>query len=143
MKTSNFKKKDISREWFIVDADNAIVGRLASKIATLLRGKHKPIFTPHLDTGDFVVVINAEKLRFTGKKEHEKKYWHYTGFPGGEYSITPAEQRKKKPERILLSAIKGMLSKGPLGRVIIKKLKIYAGNRHPHMAQQPKLIDLS
>lgn len=143
MKTSNLKKKEIVREWFIIDANNAIVGRLASRIASILRGKHKPLFTPHLDTGDFVVVINAEKLRFTGKKEEEKRYWHYTGFPGGERSITPMEQRKKNPERILFSAVSGMVSKGPLGRSILKKLKIYSGDKHPHVAQQPKITNLS
>ncbi|MES2504182.1 MAG: 50S ribosomal protein L13 [Myxococcota bacterium] len=143
MKTPSISEKEITRQWFLVDATDAVVGRLASRIASVLKGKHKAIYTPHLDTGDFVVVVNADKARFTGKKEQEKLYWHYTGFPGGERSITPAAQRDRHPERVMLSAIKGMLPKGPLGREMLKKLKVYVGTEHPHAAQQPKTITFS
>ncbi|MBH1988710.1 MAG: 50S ribosomal protein L13 [Myxococcaceae bacterium] len=138
MKTPNLSEKSINREWFVVDATNAVVGRLATQVASVLRGKHKPIFTPHLDTGDFVVVVNAGKARFTGTKEVNKQYWRYTGFPGGERSRTPTEQRERAPERIMFAAIKGMLPKGPLGRQMLTKLKVYADAEHPHAAQQPK-----
>lgn len=142
MKTPSLSHKAISRDWYLVDATDATVGRVASEIASRLRGKRNPFFTPHLDAGDFVVVVNAEKVRLTGKKETDKKYWHYTGFPGGERSITPMGQRAENPERILFSAVKGMLPKGPLGRQMIKKLKVYAGAAHPHLAQQPKPITI-
>ena len=142
MKTPNISEKSITREWFMVDATNAVVGRLATRVASVLRGKHKPTFTPHLDTGDFVVVLNAEKARFTGKKETDKKYWHYTGFPGGARSLTPATHRDANPERIMYAAIKGMLPKGPLGRQMLLKLKVYAGAEHPHTAQQQKPLTI-
>ncbi len=140
MKTTSISEKDITREWFIVDATDAVVGRLATKVASILRGKHKAIFTPHLDTGDFVVVVNADKAKFTGKKEQDKLYWHYTGFPGGARAITPTAQRDRHPERMMLSAVKGMLPKGPLGRQMLAKLKVYSGSEHPHAAQQPKKV---
>lgn len=138
MKTPSVSHQAITRDWHIVDATDAVVGRLASRIAAILRGKHKTIFSPHIDTGDFVVVINADKVRLTGKKETDKLYWHYTGFPGGERSVTPEKQREKYPERVIAHAIKGMLPKGPLGRQMSKKLKVYCGTEHPHVAQQPK-----
>ena len=142
MKTPSLSHKAISRSWYLVDATDATVGRMASQIASILRGKNNPFFTPHLDTGDFVVVINAEKVRLSGKKESDKVYWHYTGFPGGERSTVAAEHRIKHPERILTFAIKGMLPKGALGRQMFKKLKVYAGTEHPHAAQQPKSITI-
>jgi len=140
MKTPVIKGSMLTRKWFVVDASEAIVGRLASEIAKILRGKHKAAYTPHLDNGDFVVVTNCEKVRFTGKKETDKKYWRYTGFPGGERFVTPETQRGKFPERILIAAVKGMLPKGPLGRQMVKKLKVYAGEKHPHEAQSPESI---
>lgn len=140
MKTPSLSQKAISRNWYLVDATDATVGRMASQIASILRGKTNPFFTPHLDTGDFVVVVNAEKVRLSGKKESDKIYWHYTGFPGGERATVAGEQRAKNPERILAFAVKGMLPKGPLGRRMFKKLKVYAGPSHPHLAQEPKSI---
>lgn len=138
MKTPSISEKSITRKWFMVDATDAVVGRMASQIASVLRGKHKPTFTPHLDQGDFVIVLNAEKVKFTGKKEIGKKYWHYTGFPGGARATTPEEQRAGAPERIVYAAVKGMLPKGPLGRQMLSKLKVYVGSDHPHAAQQPQ-----
>ena len=140
MKTPSLSHKAISRNWYVVDATDATVGRAASQIASILRGKTNPFFTPHLDTGDFVVVVNAEKVRLSGKKESDKVYWHYTGFPGGERATVAAEHRTKHPERILSFAVKGMLPKGPLGRRMLKKLKVYVGPNHPHLAQEPKSI---
>lgn len=142
MKTPNLSLKQISRNWYLVDATDATVGRMASQIASILRGKTNPFFTPHLDTGDFVVVVNAEKVKLSGKKESDKVYWHYTGFPGGERATTAAEQRSKNAERLLTIAVKGMLPKGPLGRQMLKKLKVYVGTEHPHAAQQPKSITI-
>lgn len=141
-KTYSATPSDIQREWLLVDAENQTVGRLASNIASILRGKHKPGFTPHMDTGDFVVVINAEKVRFSGKKESEKEYFRHTGYPGGVKLSTPKEVRQKKPTFIIKNAVKGMLPKGPLGRQMIRKLKVYAGNEHPHEAQNPEKIEL-
>ncbi len=137
-KTYSARPTDVERDWYVVDAENKVVGRLASQIAAVLRGKHKPQFTPHIDTGDFVVVVNADKARFTGKKETEKQYFKYSGYPGGVTLRSPAEMREKKPTFIMENAVKGMLPKGPLGRQMIKKLKVYAGADHPHDAQQPK-----
>ena len=139
-KTFSAKPADINREWHLVDAENQIVGRLASQIAIVLRGKHKPSFTPHMDTGDHVVVINADKVRFSGSKETDKEYFRHTGYPGGGRTRTPKEVRIKKPEFILRNAVKGMLPKGPLGRQMLKKLKVYAGAEHPHEAQNPKAL---
>ena len=136
-KTYSATPATITREWLLVDAENMVAGRLASKIASLLRGKHKPGFTPHMDTGDYVVVINADKVRFTGNKELEKQYFRHTGYPGGVKLRTPREVREKKPTFIVENAVKGMLPKGPLGRQMIKKLKVYAGSEHPHEAQNP------
>lgn len=140
--TYTAKPADIEREWHIIDAENQIVGRLASKVATLLRGKHKPSFTPHMDMGDHVIVINADKVRFSGNKETDKEYFRHTGYPGGVKTRTPKEVRIKKPTFMVENAVKGMLPKGPLGRQMIKKMKVYAGPEHPHEAQNPKKLAL-
>lgn len=142
-KTYSAKAGEIERGWYIVDAEDQVVGRMASQIASILRGKHKPQFTPHVDTGDFVIVVNAEKVRFTGNKETKKEYFQYSGYPGGERLTTPEEMRKRKPDFIVHNAVKGMMPKGPLGRQMIKKLKVYAGPDHPHTAQQPKELTIS
>lgn len=141
-KTTSTKAEDVERAWHVVDARDKVVGRLASRVAAVLRGKHKPTFTPHVDTGDFVIVVNAEHARFTGRKETDKEYLRYTGYPGGERVETPAEVREKKPEYMIRHAVKGMLPKGPLGRQMLKKLKVYAGPEHPHEAQQPTPLDV-
>ncbi|MFN7094973.1 MAG: 50S ribosomal protein L13 [Burkholderiales bacterium] len=142
MKTFSAKPQDITQEWFIVDAKDKVLGRLAAKLAHVLRGKHKAIYTPHMDTGDFVVVTNADKLVVTGRKTVQKIYYRHTGFPGGIYSRTFNQMLEKCPEKILISAVKGMLPKGPLGYAMIKKLKVYAGETHPHAAQQPKQLEV-
>ena len=136
MKTYNAKEQDITKKWYLVDASNKIVGRMATQIAMRLRGKHKPIFTPHADTGDFVVVVNAEKVAFTGKKWDRKIYYRHTGYMGGLKEITAGKLLEKNPEEILRLAVKRMLPKNSLGRRQLKKLKIYAGTNHPHEAQQ-------
>lgn len=130
--------KDTGREWRLVDADGQVLGRLASRIAVLLRGKHKPIFTPFLDTGDFVVVINAEKVQVTGKKLEQKMYRRYSGYPSGLRSTSLADMLRTHPERVIEHAVKGMLPEGPLGRKLFGKLKVYAGANHPHQAQRPQ-----
>jgi len=142
MKTFSATPSDITQDWFIVDAENKVLGRLAAKIAHILRGKHKPIYTPHMDTGDFVVVTNASKLVVTGSKTLKKIYYRHTGYPGGIYSRTFEEMLNKSPEKILLNAVKGMLPKGPLGYKMLKKLKVYASDTHPHSAQQPQVLDV-
>ncbi|MCE3268912.1 MAG: ribosomal protein [Burkholderiales bacterium] len=142
MKTFSARPQDITQEWFIVDAQDKVLGRLASKIAHILRGKHKAIYTPHMDTGDFIVVTNVDKITVTGSKTLKKIYYRHTGYPGGIYSRTFNEMLDKAPEKILINAVKGMLPKGPLGYAMIKKLKVYAGNAHPHLAQQPKQLDI-
>lgn len=143
MKTTYFPKKgEVKKEWYLIDADNFILGRLASKTARILRGKDKASFTPHLDTGDFVVVINAEKVRVTGNKEEQKKYWHHSGYPGGIKSHNLAALRERHPERIIQKAVRGMLPHTKLGRKLLKKLKVYRGPTHPHQAQNPGLIKL-
>ncbi|MBO5233703.1 MAG: 50S ribosomal protein L13 [Prevotella sp.] len=144
-KTISVNKETAKKEWVVIDASEQVVGRLASKVAKLLRGKYKPTFTPHVDCGDNVIIINADKIVFTGKKETEKVYTRYTGYPGGQRFNTPAELRKKNDgcERILHHAVKGMLPKGPLGRSILKNLYIYEGTEHKHQAQQPKAIDIN
>lgn len=138
MKTHSTKPSDINREWYLVDAEGQTLGRLASEIAQVLRGKHKPIYAPHLDTGDYVIVINAEKVHVTGKKLDQKIYHRHSGYPGGLKSITLREQLKRHPSRVIRSAVKGMLPHNRLGRATIRKLKVYAGDAHPHQAQQPK-----
>mgnify|MGYP001826430325 CR=1 FL=1 len=142
MRTFTAKVGETEREWFVVDAENQTLGRLASRIAPILRGKHKTTFTPHLDCGDFVIVVNAEKVRVTGRKLDQKYYHRHSGYPGGLKSVSLRNQLDKHPERVLQSAVKGMLPKNKLGRQMIKKLKIYAGDSHPHQAQQPKPLDL-
>ncbi|MCE2706623.1 MAG: 50S ribosomal protein L13 [Proteobacteria bacterium] len=142
MKTFSAKPQDINHEWFVVDAKDKILGRLAAKIAHILRGKHKAIYTPHMDTGDFIVVTNVEHLVVTGKKTLQKIYYRHTGYPGGIYSRTFEQMLNKCPEKILIHAVKGMLPKGPLGYAMIKKLKVYAGESHPHSAQLPKTLDI-
>jgi len=140
MKTLTPKQDQINHDWFLIDAEGQTLGRLSTKIASLLRGKHKPYFAPNLDTGDFVVVINAEKVRLTGNKELQKTYASYSGYPGGYKEIPFARMQSKKPEEIIIRAVKGMLPKNPLGRKLILKLKVYSGAEHPHTAQKPKAI---
>ena len=142
MKTFSAKPSDITRDWFVVDATDQVLGRLASQIALRLRGKHKPIFTPHMDTGDFIVVTNVEKLRVTGNKVDDKLYHRHTGYPGGIRTVTFGQMQARFPGRALEKAVKGMLPKGPLGYAMVKKLKVYAGATHPHTAQQPKVLEL-
>ncbi len=137
-RTESAKKEQVERRWFIVDANQVVVGRLSTQIAAVLRGKHRPDFTPHVDTGDYVIVINADKVRFTGKKMLQKTYLSYSLYPGGQKSRTPADLLAKKPERILENAVRGMLPKTKLGRAMFKKLFVYAGAEHPHQAQQPQ-----
>ncbi len=132
----------IERRWWVVDAQGMTLGRLASKVAPILRGKHKPYFTPHLDTGDYVIIINADKIHVTGKRLDQKKYYRHSGYPGGLKSMTLRELMDKFPTRALKFAIKGMLPKGPLGRKMFTKLKVYAGAEHPHQAQQPQILEL-
>lgn len=132
----------MEREWFLVNAEGKMLGRLASEIAQVLRGKHKPIYTPHLDCGDYVIVVNAEKVRVTGRKLDQKMYYHHTGYPGGIKSISLRNQLQKHPERVLQAAVRGMLPKNRLGRKMLKKLKVYAGDSHPHQAQQPTVLEL-
>lgn len=142
--TKFIKKSEITAQWYEIDANNAIVGRLATVVSKILRGKNKPTFTPHMDMGDFVVVKNVEKIKFTGKKFQDKKYYKHTGYPGGIKEITPEKlTEKNKPEEILKLAVKRMLPGGVLSRNQLKKLKIYIGENHPHSAQNPTIIDLS
>jgi large subunit ribosomal protein L13 len=142
MKTFSAKTHEVKRDWFVVDADNKVLGRLASEIARRLRGKHKPEFTPHVDTGDYIVVVNAGKMRVTGNKEQDKKYYRHSGYPGGIYETTFGKMQERFPGRALEKAVKGMLPKGPLGYAMIKKMKIYAGADHPHEAQQPQPLEI-
>ena len=139
--TSFIKKNELKNNWLLIDAENAIVGRLAAYISKALRGKNKSQFTPHMDNGDFVVVTNIEKIKFTGKKFYQKKYYKHTGYPGGIKSTTPSVQMKKKPEEILKLAVKRMLPGGPLAKKQLSKLKIYKGSSHPHQSQNLKIVD--
>ena len=143
MKTFMPKSGEVERNWQVVDAEGKILGRLATEIANILRGKNKPTFTPHMDTGDFVVVINAGKISLTGKKLTDKVYYHHTGYPGGIRSITAEKLLEKKPEQLLIEAVKGMLPKNKLQSLFMKKLKVYAGADHPHAAQQPKAASIN
>ncbi len=143
MKTFSAKGHEVKRDWFVVDADNKVLGRLASEIARRLRGKHKPEFTPHVDTGDYIVVVNASKMVVTGNKGLDKKYFRHTGYPGGIYETNFDKMQERFPGRALEKAVKGMLPKGPLGYAMIKKMKIYAGADHPHEAQQPQPLELN
>ena len=142
MKTISIKKSEISKEWWVADAEGQVLGRFASKIAQVLRGKHKVNFSPHMDMGDFVIIINAEKIKVTGNKETDKTYFKHTGYPGGGSEISLAELRRSKPNRILETAIKGMLPHNRLGRSILTQLKIYSGEQHPHSAQQPQSLEI-
>ena len=142
MKTFSAKPQNVEHNWLLVDAEGQTIGRIATEIATRLRGKHKPEYTSHVDTGDFVVVINAEKVRVTGNKAKDKMYHHHTGFPGGLKSFSFEKLIDRAPDRVLKLAIKGMLPRTPLGRAMFKKLKVYAGNDHPHAAQQPQALQL-
>lgn len=142
MKTFSAKAHEVKRDWYIVDATDKVLGRIATEIASRLKGKHKPEYTPHVDTGDFIVVVNAEKVRVTGQKFKEKKYWRHSGHPGGIKSITFDKLQATHPERIIETAVKGMLPKNILGRDMRKKLKVYAGNEHPHSAQQPIQLEI-
>ena len=137
MKTFSAKPAEVTHEWFVIDATDKVLGRVASEVALRLRGKHKPIYTPHVDTGDFIVIVNADKLRVTGNKAEDKIYYRHSGFPGGIYATKFKDMQAKHPGRALEKAVKGMLPKGPLGYAMIKKLKVYAGASHPHTAQQP------
>lgn len=142
MKTFSAKAHEVERDWYLVDGNERILGRLAAAIASRLRGKHKPEFTPHVDTGDFIVVVNADKIRVTGKKSTDKIYYRHSGYPGGIYQDSFEKLQGRKPGRALHLAVKGMLPKGPLGYAMIKKLKIYANDTHPHAAQQPQTLEL-
>lgn len=142
MKTFSAKPAEVKRDWFVVDADGKILGRLASEIARRLRGKHKPEYTPHVDTGDYIVVVNAEKVRVTGNKEKDKIYHHHTGYIGHLKSVSLGKLRGTHPERIIQNAVKGMLPKNPLGRAMFRKLKVYKGSEHSHQAQQPKELNI-
>ncbi|MBN1138122.1 MAG: 50S ribosomal protein L13 [Anaerolineae bacterium] len=142
MRTFTAKTAEIKRQWYVVDAQGQTLGRLASKIAPILKGKHKPTYTPHLDCGDFVIVVNVDKVRVTGRKLDQKIYYRHSGYLGGLRSINLRDQLARHPDRVLLAAVKGMLPKNRLGRQMIKKLKLYAGEAHPHQAQQPKSLAL-
>lgn len=142
MKTFSAKPETVQRDWLVVDADGKTLGRLATEIAHRLRGKHKAEYTPHVDTGDYIVVINAEKVRVTGKKATQKIYYRHTEYPGGLKSITFDKLRERAPERIIETAVKGMLPRNPLGRAMYRKLKVYAGTEHPHTAQQPLELNI-
>jgi len=142
MKTFTAKPESVKRDWYVVDANGKTLGRIATEIASRLRGKHKPEYTPHVDAGDYIIVINAEKVAVTGNKAQAKMYYSHTGFPGGIKEINFEKLIAKKPEMVLESAIKGMLPKGPLGRAMFRKLKVYAGAEHQHAAQQPQVLDI-
>ncbi len=142
MKTYTPKLEDIQRQWYVVDAEDQILGRLATRIASVLRGKHKPMFTPHLDTGDYVVVINAEKIRLSGDKAEKKEYFRHSGYVGGGRHIPFKRMLQTHPDRVIRLAVKGMLPKNKLGRRMRKKLRVYAGSEHPHESQQPKQLEI-
>lgn len=142
MRTISAKTETVKRDWFIVDADGKTLGRLATEIARRLRGKHKPEYTPHVDTGDYIIVVNAEKVRVTGNKAKDKMYYNHSGFIGGMKSISFEKLIQKKPEQVIERAVKGMLPKNPLGRAMFRKLKVYAGTEHKHTAQQPQTLDI-
>lgn len=142
MKTFSAKPESIQRDWYVVDAEGKTLGRLATEVASRLRGKHRPEYTPHVDTGDYIVVVNADKVAVTGNKAESKIYYSHTEYPGGIKDISFQDLIKKAPQRVIQSAVKGMLPRGPLGREMFRKLKIYAGSEHPHAAQQPQTLDL-
>ena len=142
-KTFSAKPADVTHEWFVIDATDKVLGRVASEVALRLRGKHKAIYTPHVDTGDFIVVVNAARIRVTGAKPQDKKYYRHSGYPGGISETNFEKMQARFPGRALEKAVKGMLPKGPLGYAMIKKLKVYGGAEHPHTAQQPKPLEIS
>ena len=142
MKTYSAKPETVERSWYVVDAEGKALGRLATEIARRLRGKHKPVYTPHVDTGDYIVVVNAEKIRVTGNKETNKMYYRHSGYPGGIKSISLDKLRASHPERIIETAVRGMLPKGPLGRDMFRKLRVYAGAEHNHAAQAPQALEI-
>ncbi|MGW4643035.1 50S ribosomal protein L13 [Sphaerisporangium sp. NPDC004334] len=143
MRTFTPKATDVQRQWYVIDATDVVLGRLATQVATLLRGKHKPIFAPHVDTGDFVIVINADKVALTGNKLEQKKAYRHSGYPGGLRSVSYSELLEKRPDRAVEKAVKGMLPKNSLGRKMAKKLKVYAGSEHPHLAQRPVQFEIT
>lgn len=142
MKTVSTRPQDVDHSWFVVDAEDKTLGRLATEVALRLRGKHKPEYTPHVDTGDYIVVVNADKIRVTGNKFNDKMYYRHSGYPGGIKEMNFKDMQERHPERILEKAVKGMLPKNPLGRAMFKKLKVYAGAEHPHAAQQPQPLEI-
>lgn len=142
MRTYTEKAADIKREWFVIDAEGQTLGRLASRVVPILKGKHKPTYTPHLDCGDFVIVVNVDKLRVTGRKLDQKLYYRHSQYPGGLRSVSLRDQLATHPERVLEAAVRGMLPKNRLGRRMIQKMKVYAGDSHPHQAQQPKPLEM-
>lgn len=142
MRTISAKEQDIQRDWYVIDAQGQTLGRLASRVATLLRGKHKPIYTPHVDCGDYVVIVNAEKIHVTGQKMTQKKYYRHSGYPGGIKEVTLRDQLRKFPDRVIEAAVRGMLPRNRLGRRMFKKLKVYSGPNHPHEAQKPQSMSL-
>ncbi|NKB46777.1 MAG: 50S ribosomal protein L13 [Legionellales bacterium] len=141
MKTYSAKAEDVKRNWLVFDAQDKVLGRLAARVAHRLRGKHKPEYTPHVDTGDYIIIVNADKIRVTGNKRSDKMYYRHSGYPGGLKSISFEKLIDKQPEKIIELAVKGMLPKNPLGRAMFRKLKVYAGAEHPHAAQQPIMIE--
>ncbi|GAA4568485.1 50S ribosomal protein L13 [Planotetraspora kaengkrachanensis] len=143
MRTFSPKPNDVERQWYVIDATDVVLGRLASHVANLLRGKHKPIFAPHVDTGDFVIIINADKIALTGNKLEQKKAYRHSGYPGGLRAVTYGELMEKRPDRAVEKAVKGMLPKNALGRKMAKKLKVYAGADHPHQAQKPVTFEIT
>jgi len=142
MKTYSARSETVQRDWFVVDAEDKILGRLAAAVASRLRGKHKPEYTPHVDTGDYIVIVNAEKISVTGKKARDKIYYSHSGYPGGIKQVNFESLCRKAPDKVFKSAVKGMLPRGSLGREMFRKLKVYAGANHPHQAQQPKTLDI-
>ena len=142
-KTVSAKKENIDRKWLVIDADGQVLGRLASKVAKILQGKHKPCYTPHVDCGDYVIIVNADKIKLTGNKWQQKEYKWHTGYPGGLRSITAQKLWEKHPERLVEKAVKGMLPKNRLGRQMYRKLHVYAGSNHPHAAQKPQTFDIN
>jgi large subunit ribosomal protein L13 len=143
MRTLSIRKEDVRRQWYVVDAENQVLGRLASEVAKILRGKHKPIYTPHVDTGDCVIIVNAAKVVLTGNKWEQKLYRWHTGYPGGLREVSAGKMRQRRPERLVELAVRGMLPKTKLGRAMLRKLKVYAASTHPHAAQQPEVLHFS
>jgi large subunit ribosomal protein L13 len=141
-KTFSAKPAEVKHEWYVIDATDKVLGRVASEVALRLRGKHKAIYTPHVDTGDFIIIVNADKIRVTGNKANDKVYYRHSGYPGGIYATKFKDMQAKHPGRALEKAVKGMLPKGPLGYAMVKKLKVYAGGSHPHTAQQPRVLEI-